>query len=82
LPTLFLLGYGGLIMQRMILEKSEPFMPEWNNWDKMLKLGLKLGGASFIYSLPAGLMIVIGYMGLMMPAFLMPFYDSTFKSRC
>src|ERR1700690_59362 len=57
-------------MQRMILEKSEPFLPEWNDWDKMLKLGLKLFGAGFIYSLPAMAIMVIGYLGMLVPAIL------------
>ena len=70
LPTLFLMGYAGLIMQSMILEKSEPFMPEWNDWDKMLKLGLKIFGAGFIYSFPALLMLFIGYLGFLLPALL------------
>ncbi len=80
LPTLFLIGYGGLIMQRMILEKSEPFLPEWNDWNKMLKLGLKLFGAGFVYSLPATLIMVIGYLGMLVPAFLTSFYDGQSNS--
>jgi hypothetical protein len=70
LPALFLLGYAGLIMQQMIREKSEPFLPEWNDWDKMLKLGTKLFGASLIYSLPVGLIFSLGYLGSLVPLIL------------
>ena len=76
LPTLFLLGYSGLIMQRMIQEKVYPFLPEWNEWNKFFKLGSKIFGASFVYSFPAGCMIVIGYLAMIAPAFLSAFYDS------
>jgi MFS family permease len=80
LPTLFLIGYGGLIMQRMIIENSEPFLPEWNDWNKMLKLGLKLFGAGFIYSLPAMTIMVIGYFGMLVPAILSSSYGANSNS--
>jgi MFS family permease len=80
LPALFLIGYGGLIMQRMILEKSEPFLPEWNDWDKMLKLGVKLFGAGFIYGLPAFAIMVIGYLGMLVPAILTSSYSANSNS--
>lgn len=76
LPTFFLLGYSGLIMQRIIHEKAEPFMPEWKAWNEMLALGAKLGGAGFIYSFPSLIMIIAGYVGLMLPAFIEGLHSS------
>jgi uncharacterized membrane protein len=80
LPTLFLIGYGGLIMQRMILEKSEPFLPEWSDWNKMLKLGLKLFGVGFIYSLPALVIMIFGYLAMLVPAILTSSYSAQSNS--
>jgi hypothetical protein len=70
LPGLFLLGYGGLMMRRIIIEHGEPYLPEWNDWSEMLTLGLRLGGASFVYSLPALFVFGIGYAGMMVPTFM------------
>ena len=69
LPTLFLLGYAGLIMRRMILDKAEPQMPEWHGWNEMLSLGLKIGGACFVYAFPMIGLFLLGYFGMMAPIF-------------
>ncbi len=73
IPGIFLLGYAGLIMRNIIQEKVEPSMLEWKDWGKMFILGLKLGGASFIYSLPAFIVMFLGYASMMLPAFLQAF---------
>lgn len=52
LPMLVLLGYYYRIMHRVIVEKEESSLPEWNNWGKLLGDGFKLFGVSFVYSLP------------------------------
>ena len=69
LPGLFLIGYGGLMMRRIIRENGEPVLPEWTEWNDMLVLGLKLGAAGFIYSFPALAIMMLGYMGMLIPAF-------------
>jgi len=72
LPGLFLVGYGGLIMRRIIREHGEPYLPEWDNWSEMFMLGLRITGATFIYSLPVLLLVGAGYLGMMAPMFLLP----------
>lgn len=73
IPSIFLVGYGGLIMRSIIRDKVEPFMPEWKDWSGMFTLGLKLFGASFIYLLPAILVMMFGYAAMMAPAFIEAF---------
>lgn len=73
IPGIFLLGYAGLIMQNIIQEKAEPSMPAWKDWNKMFILGLKMGFASFIYCLPALIVMVVGYSVMMVPALLQAF---------
>src|SRR6185503_7118827 len=52
LPLLFVYGYCAQIMRRIIVEKGEPYLPEWQDWGKFLLDGLKLGGVGLIYILP------------------------------
>ena len=76
LPSLFLLGYAGLIMRQIIIEKKEPQMPEWQNWNEMLALGAKLFGVSFIYSFPIIIVMILGYLAMMLPVFMTGFSES------
>ena len=76
IPGIFLLGYAGLIMQSIIRENNGPFMPEWKDFNKMFTLGLKLGLAAFVYSLPAIILMLIGYATMMVPAFIQAFSHS------
>ncbi len=73
LPTLFLFGYGGLIMRRMILDKAEAHMPEWHDWNEMLSLGLKIGGACLVYVSPMIALWLLSYFGMMAPVFIAAF---------
>jgi hypothetical protein len=67
LPGVFLLGYGGFIMRRIIQEDGEPSLPDWDNWNEMLVLGLRLGGALLIYGLPVVLVALLSYFGMIIP---------------
>ncbi len=73
IPSIFLIGYAGLIMRSIIHDKAEPAMPEWKDWSEMFTLGLKLFGASFIYLLPAIIVMIFGYAAMMAPAFIEAF---------
>lgn len=53
IPLLFVYGYALQIMQRIIVEKGAPYLPEWDDWGKLFSDGLKLLGVGFIYTLPA-----------------------------
>jgi uncharacterized protein DUF4013 len=69
IPGLLLLGYGGLIMRRIIKEKGEPYLPEWENVSEMLVLGLRMGAAFFVYSVPVLLILMLSYVSMMVPMF-------------
>jgi hypothetical protein len=71
LPSTFLYGYIVQIMRRIIVEGGEPYLPEWDDWDKLFKDGLKLVGVTFIYSLPMILILLVGY-GLFFVATFVP----------
>jgi hypothetical protein len=63
LPMIFVYGYCAQIMYRIIVEKGTPYLPNWDNWGKLFIDGLKIFGASIIYSLPF-LLIFFAGMGL------------------
>jgi hypothetical protein len=66
-PGIILYGYVYQIMHRIIVEKGDPYLPEWDNWGKFLKDGWRLFCVYFIYLLPSlGLMSVglLLYIGL------------------
>ncbi|NJN99342.1 MAG: DUF4013 domain-containing protein [Anaerolineales bacterium] len=52
IPLIFVYGYCAQIMRQIIVEKRDPYMPEWEDWGKFLQDGLKLTGVGLIYSLP------------------------------
>ncbi len=60
-PIFFLYGYCALIMRNIIVDRKEPFLPEWDDWGKLFLDGLKIFGIVIIYSLPFMLLMVMGY---------------------
>lgn len=70
IPWLFILGYAGAIMKQIIVDKQEPSMPDWNNWNEYISLGGKLFGVNLIYSIPIFIPMLLGYFGMMLPAFM------------
>jgi hypothetical protein len=52
IPLIFVYGYAFQIMQRIIVEKGSPYLPDWDDWGRLFSDGLKLTGVSLIYSLP------------------------------
>lgn len=70
LPWLLMLGYAGAIMKQVIVDKQEPSMPDWKNWNEHLSLGGKLFGVNLIYSIPIIIPMLLGYFGMMLPAFM------------
>lgn len=73
LPGILVSGYSAKIMRNMIVEDAEPALPEWDNWGSLFVLGFKVFAAAFVYMLPMIVMLVIGYIFMMLPAFLAPF---------
>ena len=70
IPWILLLGYAGAIMKQIIVEKQEPSMPDWKNWSDYLLLGGKLFGVNLIYSIPVFIPMLLGYFGMILPAFI------------
>jgi hypothetical protein len=69
-PWLFILGYAGAIMKQIIVDKQEPSMPDWKNWNEYISLGGKVLGVYIIYAIPAIIPMIFGYGAMMLPAFL------------
>jgi hypothetical protein len=52
IPVLPTYGYCAQIMRRIIVDKGEPYLPEWDDWGKLFGDGLKLFGVGLTYLLP------------------------------
>lgn len=65
LPAFIVGGYAYEIMRRIIIEKNEPSMPEWDDYGEYLLNGVKLFGVGLIYGSPT--------LMLMLPFFLVVF---------
>lgn len=63
-PFLVVYGYMAQIMRRIIVEKGEPYLPEWDDWGKLITDGAKLLGAVFVYMLPILIFLCGGYIFL------------------
>lgn len=57
LPYLLIMGYTMRIM-RQVFDGQKPFMPEWDDWETLLKDGLKLFGIRLVYSLPVFIIMI------------------------
>lgn len=60
IPYLCLLGYFYEIMHRAIIGDGALALPDWDNWDRLLKNGLKYLGVSLVYLVPGMIIIVFG----------------------
>jgi len=69
IPWILILGYAGAIMKQIIVDKQEPSMPDWKNWNEYFSLGGKLFGVNLIYSIPVFIPMMVGYFAMMLPAF-------------
>lgn len=70
LPWLAIYGYGLRLMRRIIVDRREPHLPDWDNWGDLLIDGLKFAVVSFVYSLPAIVLVTVGYGLMFVPIFL------------
>jgi hypothetical protein len=75
-PLFVLGGYCAQIMRRMIVEGGDPYLPEWDDWGRLLTDGLRVYGAGFVLMLPLGLLFLLGYGLLISPAFLAAWMDA------
>jgi hypothetical protein len=75
IPWFFLYGYVARVMRQVIIEKEQPALPEWDEWDVLFRDGAKLLGVSFIYMSPFLLLMFIGWMAMIVPSFIIPFLE-------
>lgn len=71
-PYLLVMGYTMKIM-RQVMNGQKPSMPDWDDWETMLKDGLQLFGIRLVYTLPI-ILIMLPFFGLF---FLAPFIASS-----
>ena len=62
IPFFVVYGYMAQIMRRIIVERGQPYLPEWDDWGKMFMDGLKLLGALLVYSLPIFVLFCASYL--------------------
>lgn len=51
-PIWFFWGYVYEIMRRVIVDREQPSLPEWDDWDTLLKNGLRVFGVRLVFSSP------------------------------
>jgi hypothetical protein len=61
IPWLPLWGYFARLVRSGIKGEGLNELPEWNRWDQLFIDGLKLLSISFLLSLPAGVMMALGF---------------------
>ena len=69
-PVVLLLGYLAEIIRRIVLEQQSPSLPEWDDLSAYFQTGFRLFVAGAVYMIPATILIVIGYAGMILPVVL------------
>lgn len=70
-PAFFVAGYVHEIMRRIIVDKSEPSLPEWDDMGTYFKNGFKVWSVNLIFSSPAILLMVPYFVYFLSLPFLM-----------
>ena len=70
IPLLILTGYGARIARQIVLEKKEPAMTEWDNWNEFLMDGARLFGIRLLFILPVFFLAILGQAFVMISLFL------------
>ncbi len=76
IPYLLAIGYVMRIM-RQVIEGETPRMIAWDDWEGMLKDGLKLFGVRFVYSLP----LLLVFLPFMLLFFITPFLAAVLENE-
>jgi hypothetical protein len=61
IPIFLVTGYGCRIMKRVIVERQQPTLPEWDDWGGLLKDGVRIYAAELVYTLPAILAFLVTF---------------------
>jgi hypothetical protein len=70
IPVVFLLGYLGEIIRRIVIDQEKPSLPEWDDLSSYFQSGFRLFGTGAIYMLPSVILMTVGYAGMLIPVFL------------
>ncbi|MBN1537831.1 MAG: DUF4013 domain-containing protein [Anaerolineales bacterium] len=62
----FIMGYFYRIMKHIIVDKGEPYLPEWDNWGKLFIDGLRLTIPGMFFSLPGLLLLFLSQGGMIL----------------
>ncbi len=57
IPMIFLLGYSVVIMEGIIRDGRDPFLPEWNDWSGLFIKGLRVFGLNILPAIPIFLLL-------------------------
>ena len=73
LPWIVLVGYMARLIRRMVVDKSEPSLPEWDDLGGIFTDGWRPFAASFTFMLPALAFFIAAWLLMVVPASFMPF---------
>ena len=71
IPVVLLLGYLAEIIKRVVVQREEPSLPDWDNFSVYFSAGFRLFGAGAVYLLPSTLLFGLGYLGILLPVVFM-----------
>ncbi len=71
IPMVVLLGYASEIIRRIAVDGESPSLPEWDDLSSYFSEGFRLFGIGAIYMIPAVSLIMIGYLGMIIPLIVM-----------
>jgi hypothetical protein len=80
-PLIPLYGYAGQIAKHVIRGDGDPDLPEWNDWGLFFSDGIKIFGATIIFTLPGVLIMIIGYFLMLGMNFLFVFDPVVYTSN-
>jgi hypothetical protein len=75
IPWIFIYGYAAQIMSRIIVDNGEPFLPEWEDWNRIFIDGLRLGVVILIFGLPLLFLGLVGYGLMVVPQFIFGMFE-------
>jgi hypothetical protein len=60
-PGLFVTGFAYQLMHRLIVDNGDLYLPEWDDWGRLLKEGWRLFSVYFLYELPVIVILIFGW---------------------
>lgn len=76
LPWILVAGYLARLVRRMVVEKSEPILPEWDDLGGIFMDGWRPFAAMVTYLLPVFVIFLVVWMLMLLPAVIQPFVSA------